>query len=142
MFFVVVTSSLRLCMVKDEVLETARSCGVKEAATMDGTSTASDWNKVRCDRRSLLNSLGWKTPPRIGAVKIGQRRRHVVRKETMSRPECRAKVSQTAEVKRVQIVALFWAASSTASTPDGEESEKREIGGGERESILRASDLV
>lgn len=141
MVLVVAASSLRLCIVGVRLLERARGCGVvAEVVTMVGMSTDSDWNRVRCERRSLLNSLAWKVPARMGAVKVGQRRRHVVRKETTSRPECRARVSQTAEVKRFQTVALL--CSSGALTPDCEEQAEGEIGGGERERILRASDLV
>jgi hypothetical protein len=70
---------------------------------MLGIRTRSSWKRDLRDTRSRLKSLVVNRPSFSGAMKEGQRRVHVLRKEMISRPECFDRVSQTAEQKRVQI---------------------------------------
>lgn len=61
------------------------------------TRAESLWKSDRFASRSLENGEGFKEPSRIGFTKRGQRRRQTERKDTMSRPECLDRESQTAE---------------------------------------------
>src|ERR1700735_3214644 len=70
---------------------------------MFGIKTRSSWKRDLRETRRRLKSLVVNRPSFRGAMKKGQRRVQVLRKEMMSRPECLDRVSQTAEQKRAQI---------------------------------------
>lgn len=86
-----------------------------------GIKTRSSWKRDLRDTRSRLKSLAVKRPSFRGAIKEGQRRVQVLRKETTSRPDCLDKVSQTAEQNRAHISFIsfcsFKPSSGSASDP-------------------------
>jgi len=82
------------------------------------TSTFSCWNMDRFARTRRLNGTASREPSRIGRIKRGHRRRHTDRSDTISRPECFARESQTAVQKRVQ-VSLVLSFASFPSFPLG-----------------------
>jgi hypothetical protein len=53
-----------------------------------GMRILSFWNSERFATSRRLNGVGDNWPSRIGWMKRSQRRREMVRKERMSRPEC------------------------------------------------------
>lgn len=75
--------------------------GAKGVEVREGMSCDSSLKRARCARSSFWNSLTPYNPSRIGAVKRGQSVSARCRKDMMSRPECLAKVSHTADRKRV-----------------------------------------
>jgi len=77
--------------------------------TIPGISTESSWNRERFATSRRLNGVEDSWPSRIGFMKRGQRRRQIERKEWISRPECLARESKTAEVKRDQVSCVSFA---------------------------------
>jgi hypothetical protein len=111
--------------------ELGRGVGlVGVSATMLGTSTPSFWNRDRFASRRRLNWDAECVPSSTGAMNLGHRRRQTERMERISRPECFARESQTAEPKRIQTSLVSFA-------PSGSLGE-----GSVRESIWRISALV
>lgn len=101
---------------------------------MLGTNTCSPWRRARLETRIREKSLVPYVPSRIGAVKGPQRRRHTVRKERISLPECLDNVSHTAEQNRDQkslipCWVLEFSCSPADSRPSLSEDGKR--GGGD-----------
>jgi hypothetical protein len=98
--------------------------------TILGTRMLSFWKRGRLATRRRLNGVAYREPSRMGRMNFGQRREQMDLKVRMSRPECLARESQTAEQKRDHV-------SFVSFVPPGNCGE-----GSVREMICMSSALV